>query len=336
MSFSTRLPGFCIAFSLGLVMTTTRAGNEVVFVNGFEQPPDCAMTPTAPGCPTFLVQMPVATIAAGEEISYCYYFRTPNAATIGVKRLESAFGPAATAMFVYATYATSGGAPADREPPGTLSSANCGLQASQNNTFARRIYQTQRATNTLQMPANDGAGVPVAIEMLPAQPLFIEVHFVNDGSAPVAGSVMLSAFALADGIPYTRTSAYMTYNSQISVPPGGTQTVSANCAVPAATRFWWFSTQTHRFATNATLRNGAQTLVVTNDWQSPSITQFGPPAFMQFATGGRLTYECTYQNPLNIPVTAGPSWATEENCVALAYFFPATGPLICFNNTGPL
>lgn len=335
MPSSSRLPAACIALGLVLTASTTRAGTELIFVNGFEQPPDCTATPNAPGCPTFLVQTPTATIAPGEEVSYCYYFRTPNAATIGVKKLESVLGSAATAMFVYATYANAGGAPAEREPPGTFTTSNCGFESSQNNTFARRIYQTQRLTNTLQMPASDGAGVPVAIELLAAQPLFIELHFVNTSAAAVSGAATLSAFALADGVAYTRTAAYMTYNTQINVPPGSTQTVSANCAVPPATRFWWFSTQTHRFAINATLRSGAQTLVVTTDWQNPSITQVAPPAFFQFAVGGRLTYECTYQNPLNTSVTFGASWETNENCVGLTYFFPATVPLICINNAGP-
>ncbi len=335
MSSSSHLPVAYLAIGLALLNPAARAGTEAVFSNGFEQPPDCVATPTAPGCPTFIVQVPTATIAPGEEVSYCYYFRTPNAATIGVKKLESAFGSAATAMFVYATYATNGGAPADRQPPGTFSTVDCGFESPQNTTTARRIYQTQRPANTLQMPTSDGAGLPVALELLAAQPLFIELHFLNATDMPVTGSATLSAFALASGVPYTRTATYMTYNSQINVPAGGTQTVSASCAVPAATRFWSFSTQTHGFATNATLRKGAQTLVVTTDWRNPSVTQFGPPTFFQFAAGERLTYECSYQNPFAFTLTAGASWATDENCIGLTYFFPATGPLICINNAGP-
>jgi hypothetical protein len=324
MSSPPRLSVACLAFGLAVVAGATRAGTDEIFANGFEPPPP----------PTFVVSTPTATIAPGEEVSYCFFFRTPNAATVGIRRLESTLSPAATSLFVYATY-SSGGVPTELQPPGTFTTADCGAGAGGGSgTLSKRIYQTQRSFDALQMPANDGTGVPLAIELLASQPLYIELHFLNATASPITGSADLSAFALATGV-YTRTAAYMTYNGNISVPAMSIATVSANCAVPPSTRFWWFSTQTHRFATNATLRSGSQTLVVTTDWQNPAVAQFGPPTFYQFASGERLTYECTYNNTLTQTITTGDSWATDENCVGLAYFFPATTPLLCFNNFGP-
>ena len=112
----------------------------------------------------------------------------------------------------------------------------------------------------------------------------------------------------------------------------------ANCAVPAGARFWWFSTHTHKQATNAAVRNGESVIVSTTDWESPSIATFAAPAFYQFGGAERLTYECTYDNTgsnSNRTITSGDSYATDENCVAIAYFFPAERPLFCFNNVGP-
>ncbi|HET7843919.1 MAG TPA: hypothetical protein VFL14_07200 [Xanthomonadales bacterium] len=323
MSSSLRLPIACVAVALALAAGVSRAGTDVIFGNGFEPPPP----------PTFVVTTPTATIGPGEEVSYCFYFRTPNAATIGVRRLESTLSVAASALFVYATY--SGSTPTELQPPGTFTTTNCGAGGGGSGTFSKRIYQTQLPTFALQMPSSDGAGVPLAIELLAAQPLYMEVHFLNASDSPVSGSAQLAVFALPTATPYTRTAAYMTYNGDINIPAMSTGTASANCAVPASTKFWWFSTQTHRFATSATLRNGAQTLVVSTDWQNPAIAQFGPPSFYQFAAAERLTYECTYNNNLSQTIRTGDSWATDENCIGLAYFFPATTPLLCFNNFGP-
>lgn len=322
MSIALRASTVCLALGLVMVAGESRAAIDEIFGNGFEPPPP----------PTFVVSTPTATVAPGEEVSYCFYFRTPNAATIGVRRLESTLSLAASALFVYATY--SGSTPAELQPPGTFSATNCGASGG-GGIISKRIYQTQRPSYALQMPPDDGAGLPVAIELLPAQPLYMEVHFLNVGDTAVTGSAALAVFALPAASPYTRTAAYMTYNGQINIPAMSVATESANCAVPASTRFWWFSTQTHRFATNATLRNGAQTLVVTTDWQNPAVAQFGPPAFYQFAPAERLTYECTYHNNLSQTIATGDSWATDENCIGLAYFFPATTPLLCFNNIGP-
>lgn len=74
---------------------------------------------------------------------------------------------------------------------------------------------------------------------------------------------------------------------------------------------------------------------MTTDWQNPAIAQFGPPTFYQFGAAERLTYECTYNNTLGQTIRTGDSWATDENCVGLAYFFPATTPLLCIDNFGP-
>ena len=56
-------------------------------------------------------------------------------------------------------------------------------------------------------------------------------------------------------------------------------------------------------------------------------------------TSGTLTYECTYTNNgdnANSTIVSGPSAQTNEMCMGVGYFFPATGPRFCLNSTGPL
>jgi hypothetical protein len=46
----------------------------------------------------------------------------------------------------------------------------------------------------------------------------------------------------------------------------------------------------------------------------------------------QLTYQCDYVNPTGRTITSGSSPATDELCMAITYFFPATGARICVNN----
>jgi hypothetical protein len=52
------------------------------------------------------------------------------------------------------------------------------------------------------------------------------------------------------------------------------------------------------------------------------------PPFFGFATN-RMTTACTYDNPNGYTLRSGGSYQTDEQCVAVGYFFPATRPLQC-------
>jgi len=324
---------------VALAVTPLRvyALSDLMFAGNFEAPPLCSM-PGGAGCPGFFIETPTVQINPGEAIAYCYYFDTPNTATLGIGRFSVDLGFPAAHIIVYNTYSGSGGAPADREVPGTLSSSNCGFTASTNNTYARRIFSSHESSEVLTMPSDDGGGTPLAIELLANQPTFIEMYFVNPSGSPVNASLRLRANGLDIGQAYTKTATYMTYNSNILVAPLGVSSATASCAVPAAVNFWWFSTHTHQFATSATLSNsnGPTTIVSSSDWNLPLIAEFSAPAFYQFGPGEKLTYSCDYTNNTPNPISDGDSYTTNENCVGIGYFFPANGPLICLDNIGPL
>jgi hypothetical protein len=304
------------------------AGTPAIFSHGFE---DCTLGAAA--CPGFTMQTPSVPVAAGEELITCYYFHATNAGTLGLRRISSTGGAGLVSLVLYATV-DAGGLPADRQPPGTLSPFECGF-AQSNNTTAQRVYSAHAASETLAIPADDGAGQALAIEVAAGQPLFVQMHFLNTTDQPIASGMALTALGYPAGVPYVKTATYITYNGNLSLPPMSTSTASDNCAVPAGARFWWFSTETHKLATNATLSNGATMLVSSTDWQAPAISTFGPPAFYAFGAGERLTYACTYFNTNNFTVHSGES-SNDEVCMGLSYYFPADRARFCFNNVGPL
>ena len=59
-----------------------------------------------------------------------------------------------------------------------------------------------------------------------------------------------------------------------------------------------------------------------HDWEHPRRRRAWAAPFYRFASG-KLTYECTYDNPTTNEIKTGDSAATDEMCMATGYYFPA-------------
>lgn len=308
------------------------AGSGAVFADDFESGGTCRWGHGTSSCPGFQVQTPGVEIAPGEEATWCYYFQTPNSATLGIRRWTSTLGPGVHHAILFTTYDTNWD-PIDAQPPGTLTQDPCGYGVA--GGYAAWTYAAHSVAEELALPGDDGAGTPLAVEVAAGQPAYLRMHFVNSGTEPITSSVFLGAEALAPAVGYTKTATYLTYNGNISIPPGAVgDTETQTCAAPEEVEFWWLSTHTHRNATEAKIRDGATTLVITTDWESPSATLFSAPTFYAFSASG-LTYECTYNNVGAGTITSGDSEVSDETCIGIGYFFPATRPMFCYNSFGP-
>jgi hypothetical protein len=316
----------CLALACGGAAAAQAAGPVQLFADGFESGDTCAWRPGPAACPGFGVETPRITIQAGEAASWCYYFHAPNLATVGIRRWESAMDDVVHHVILYTT-------PTDRQPPGTISQADCGFDGG-GGAPAHWTYAAYDSPSALALPSDDGTGVPLAMEIPAGQPAFLYIYLTNPGPAAVTTSVRLEAEALGTGVSYTRTATYHTYNASLSIPPASAPTFTQTCDTPAAVKFWRISTHTHGLATQARILDGLSPLVVSSDWEHPSVALYGPPAFYEFASGG-LTYECSYFNPGNQTVVDGDSELTDENCIGVGYFFPATAPLLCIDEIGP-
>jgi len=306
---------------------------DSIFPSNFEAPPDCVPAGSS-ACPGFSIATNFE-VAGGQAISLCYYFRTATATSIGIGRFSSRLGPAIHNIVAYATVDSTTKLPVDLQPPGTLASTNCGFGASPGTAITRRIYSAHETVEQLRMPDDDGAGLPLALELPANAAGFIEIYALNASEDPVGTSVQLTANGRASAQAYTKTATYMTYAGSLSIPPFGSATVTNACAVPDPAKFWWFSTHTHLRANSATLRNGATPLLITSDWEAPTIATYAAPSFYQFGAGEKLTYECSFTNNLGSMVKAGDSYLSDENCVAVGYYFPGDGGL-CYDSFGPL
>jgi hypothetical protein len=286
-----------------------------------EEPPP----PPPASVRSFQLQTPEIDVPAGAEITYCYYFRTPNTETVGIAAWRSIMPQGAHDLRVFTTANA-------HQPPGTVSQTACGFGTGQSTDIPTWIYAAYETIGELALPSDDGAGKPLAREIAANTPGFMQIHFLNASPAPIKVRITLDAEALAPGVAYTTTHTYLTFNANLSIPPGADDDVeSETCDVPVGAKFWRLSMHTHKQAVHTAVKDGATPVFESTDWENPGAATFAGPSFYSFATG-ELTYECTYDNPGINTIQTGNNAATAEQCIAVGYFFPATKSLFCYND----
>lgn len=280
--------------------------------------------PTAPER-GFQIISPDITIPPNTEITYCYYFRTPNTEPMQINRWKSEMTPGSHHMIMFMTNN-------DVMPPGTVSASGCG--GAGGGSLPVWTYAAQMPSADLPLPANDGTGKPLAQDIAPNSAGYFQMHYLNVTDNPLTVHVQLDAFALAAGTPYTKTAAFVTYNASISIPsPSSGHLESRTCSTPAGVKFWMMSTHAHKQAVLTQVKDGSAMVFESENWEHPGAASWENPSFYQFTTN-KLTYECTYDNARTQggPIESGDSAATDEMCMASGYYFPATAPKFCIDN----
>jgi hypothetical protein len=195
------------------------------------------------------------------------------------------------------------------------------------------IFAAQMPHFEMATPDDDGTGKPLAIEVPPNQPAFVQIHYLNAGDEPVVSPVKVEGFTRPAGTDYTPTAAFITYNNSIEIAPGAVGHLeSRTCPAPAGSSFWWMSTHSHKQSKHTAIKSGGAELFASNDWEVPgTLERTSAP----YVTMPSVTYECTYDNTgsnATHTIHTGPSAATDEMCMAVGYFFPASQPRFCVDN----
>jgi len=270
--------------------------------------------------PDLMLVSPDINIDPGQEVTYCWYFRTSNTKPLAIKQWQSTMTPGSHHLILYTTTT-------DVLPVNTVST-NCDSVALGGGTWT---YAAQTPLEDLKLPADDGAGKPVAMEIGANQSGFLQMHYNNRTDVAIKAHVEVGGYALPEGTAYTRTAAYVTYNADIDIMVGETGHIeSKSCAVPTTSKFWLMSTHAHKSAVHTAVKDGTTVVFESDSWEHPGSRQWDAP-FYSFASG-RLTYECTYNNTTGLRLRSGPSAQYNEMCMASGYFFPATRPVFCINS----
>jgi hypothetical protein len=246
---------------------------------------------------------------------------------VGVKRFTATMGSVVHDLLMLTTAN-------DKQPPGTVSTVNCGY-GSGTSDIPRLAFVAYRPSPQLDFPADDGAGKPLALEVAAHTAGFLKIHFRNDGTEPVTTTVAIDTAVHDANVAYTKTATYMTYNASLSIPAGATGVVQQqSCNVDPNLRFWRLSTHTHKQAVKTEVKDGSSVAFTATNWENPGAATFVPTSLHTFSSG-KITFACTYDNPTTIKITSGDSNATDEQCVAIGYFFPAAHALSCYDGFGP-
>lgn len=281
--------------------------------------PDAGDDPPPPAV-GFQIVTPDITIEPGQEITYCYYTTIDIAEPIGVKRWSSTYTQGSHHLILYFVGDTG-------YADGTVTE-DCNLTGGGGLSLPQWTYSAGTPQWENAMP--DGVGMTVN----PGQKVAVQLHYLNTSpSTPIDAHAVINAEGYEPGVQYTPAAAYITYNQSISIPPNGTASAQGTCAIPDGATFFTLSTHAHRRATHTEVRDGSTVVFSSDDWEHPGAVDWRAAPHYQFS--GDLTYHCDYQNDLDQTVTDGDSAATDEMCMAVGYFFPATEPVFCPRKTCP-
>jgi hypothetical protein len=265
----------------------------------------------------FQIVTPNIVIQPGEEITYCYYTTIDIDEDVGVKRWSSQMTPGSHHLIVYFTETQD-------QPDGTITT-DCGVTGGGLN-FPIWTYSAAQPEAAIAMP--EGVGMHVKAQ----QHLFVQMHYLNTNpTEAIDVHVTINGETFEEGEAYERAAAYVTFNTEIDLDPGETDTVSGTCAVPDGAKFFLLNTHSHRFTTRTQVDDGATMIYESDDWEEPVPRLWNDAPFFEFESGN-LTYSCTATNTSGARVQTGDSAATDEMCMAVGYFYPTESWKLCVNS----
>lgn len=299
-------------------------------------PPTAATVPAAPGAapisPYTLFDATTKTLAVpkpgdgvqittkefdlppGAEKFSCYHGELPQDGEIDVKYWESSMTTGSHHFILYK-------ADNDASPVGTMDPSGC------LSNFTAWVYSSAQPHMDLQIPEG------VAMVLGSRQRVNFDLHYINTTEKTLKVQVALNAI-FAKG-QFQKAASLVSYNQGIFLQPHAKGSASGDCTPGQGAKFFYMLTHTHRRGTLATisrvLATGAmgETLVKSTNWEVPEEKKWITDPYMTFKPGEKIHYDCEYMNDLDQLVTAGPSAQTNEMCMAIMYYFPASAGGSC-------
>jgi hypothetical protein len=253
-------------------------------------------------------------LAPGAEKFTCYHAEIPLDGEIDVHYYESKMSPGSHHFILYKS-AT------DTSAVGTMDQTGCLTD------FTNWIYSSAQPHIDLRMPEN------VAMVLSAHQRVLFDMHYINTTDKTQHVQVQLNVIT-AKGT-FQKAAPLISFNTGIRIPAHGMQTVGGDCTPGNGAKFFYMLTHTHRRGQLATITrvmaNGqmGEQLIKSTNWDIPEDKSWVDAPYLTFAAGEKFHYSCEYMNDLNQVVTAGPSANTNEMCMAITYYFPASAGGSC-------
>jgi hypothetical protein len=253
-------------------------------------------------------------IQPGQEYYYCYYKSIPSTSNIQIGSFQSWMSTGSSHHFIL--FEASG-------PDGQFTGGAVAGSVGGCTPQGTWLYATSTSGQIIELKMPDGVGLPMSA----GQQLNFNMHFINAGSMPVVPELKLNVLFAVNATQ--EAAAMVSFNSGIAVPPMGTQDVTGSCSPPAGSKFFAYTTHTHRHG--GSVSTGAYTDVTYNgmpivhstDWENPDVGLWGPPNFLTINAGDTIGYDCHFVNTDSTLVTFGETAASNEMCMSIGYYFPA-------------
>ena len=252
--------------------------------------------PADPGTPdegTVTLKTTAFTLAPGEEVTKCQWFRNPLGADLEIASFESHQSPVSHHMFL--TPAPTGDAPIRDCLPGVSASETI-------------LYGSQLPEYQLTFPEG------VAVLAPGEEGLRIQIHAFNSTEAPATVEVEIVLHLAEAGTVTDHAGVLIFANQDFTIPAGPTPTlITKTCTAPIDLNVVASTSHMHRrgIEFSATTTDGAE-LYHSTGWSEPPMKVFDPP--LQLAAGQEVTWTCTFQNDTDEPIGFGLSADTDEMC----------------------
>jgi hypothetical protein len=273
------------------------AGPAVLFDSGPQTDPDVAYSVTLRTDPF--------TVGPGQEIYMCQSYANPfKGQQVDIKTYELSMAQGSHHMFLF--YLQSA-------PDGAVTVCPQGGVSFSPFTFSG---QAQRVTQTY--PQGVGATIPTSTGF------YMNVHYINTGSAPIQGHVEVTMYIAKPGVVTQHAGVIFLNNTGLSVPPNGQPYIATKAyTLQQDVNILSSGSHMHKRATNfvATTSTGV-TLFQTTQWAEPPPQVYSPP--LMLPAGTTITWSCTYVNDTSAPLTFGESAAANVMCIGVNPFYPVS------------
>lgn len=285
---------------------------------------------------TYEAAMGPLSVASGVEKTQCITVRLDNPEGAFVRRFRAQLSQGSHHMIIYRSTASN-----ELTTPSNCTGFSGLFQGD------HPIFIAQQPDSELALPADGDR--PVGIEILPAQMLRIEIHYLNPTSAPleVTGKVLLDTVPLSEEIVKSDFGFWGTTQIQIAPNSAYSTEVMYQPAL-AGTKTFALTTHQHHLGTRMRVwhaKSAADTnhepVADSTNWADPPLSVYSPP--LEFPSGGGgqssmgLAFQCEWNNTTPYSVGFGEGF-NDEMCFLWHYYYPSQGFQYCtdgFCNTVP-
>jgi hypothetical protein len=259
-------------------------------------------------------------IQPGEDLEVCEYRRLGNRKAMDISAFTLRMPPGAHHFAVW----TYGGSITDDSqfPAGAQESIGC-TGFAPDDFIPQLLIPTQSPNTELRFPEG------IALHLEPRQQVFLNPHMKNFDGEPTSPDIRFNLKKARKGsVKHYAEGLTFGNSTDIRIPAGGEQTLTAEWTVPVDVTLIHISTHQHALGTYANVERVApdgqttELLVESRDWVHPQSNW--PKGGIRLAPGDKLRVTCSWENPQDHEVRFGPE-TTDEMCYGVGFFYRNEG-----------